>query len=74
VPTEARGAVLLLSDGIAKTSRFVPRCLGIETGRLVVESQACLDRIVTLGPERAREFDINTVPLVHQTDATFDNA
>ena len=60
-----RGAVLLLTDGIEKTSRFVPRCLGIETGRLVAESQACLDRIVTLGPERLREFEVDEVPFVH---------
>jgi sugar phosphate isomerase/epimerase len=64
-----RGAVLLLTDGIAKTSRFVPRCLGIETGRLVAESQVCLDRIDALGPARLGEFDIDDVPLVHLTPA-----
>jgi hypothetical protein len=63
-----RGAVLLLTDGIAKTSRFLPRCLGIETGRLAMESQACLDRIVALGPERLGEFDVAEAPLVHFVD------
>jgi sugar phosphate isomerase/epimerase len=60
-----RGAVLLLTDGIAKTNRFLPRCLGIETGRLVAESQACLDRIMALGPGRLGEFDVDEAPLVH---------
>jgi hypothetical protein len=63
-----RGAVLLLTDGIAKASRFVPRCLGIETGRLMAESQACLDRIVALGPARLGEFEVGEAPLVHFVD------
>ena len=63
-----RGAVLLLTDGIAKTSRFLPRCLGIETARLVTESQGCLDRIVELGPERLGEFEVTEAPLVHFAD------
>ena len=70
-----RGAVLLLTDGIAKVSRFVPRCLGIETGRLVAESQGCLDRIVELGPAGLGLFDFEAVPRVHvQVGATSDDA
>jgi hypothetical protein len=64
-----RGAVLLLTDGIAKTVRFVPRCLGLDTARLVAESQACLDRIQALGPARLRELDWDSVPFVHVTGA-----
>lgn len=60
-----RGAVLLLTDGIEKTSHFLPSCRGIDTARLVAESQACLDRIVELGPERLGAFDWETVPLVN---------
>ena len=60
-----RGAVLLLTDGVAKTSRFLPACLGIDTARLVRESQACLDQIVTLGPARLSAFDPDTIPRVH---------
>lgn len=60
-----RGAVLLLTDGIAKTARFVPRCLGLDTARLVAESQACLDRILDLGPSRLQELDWESVPFVH---------
>jgi len=36
-----QGAVALLRDGITKISRFVPRCRGIDTARLVQESQVC---------------------------------
>jgi sugar phosphate isomerase/epimerase len=60
-----RGAVLLLGDGVAKTSRFLPACLGIDTARLVRESQACLDRIVDLGPTGLHSFDPAGIPRVH---------
>jgi sugar phosphate isomerase/epimerase/predicted metal-dependent hydrolase len=60
-----RGAVLLLTDGIEKTSRFLPSCLGIDTARLVTESQACLDQIIALGPDRMERFDWAMVPRVH---------
>ncbi|HEY7031616.1 MAG TPA: DUF309 domain-containing protein [Thermomicrobiales bacterium] len=59
-----RGAVLLLTDGIEKTSHFLPSCRGIDTARLVAESQAWLDRIVALGPERLGECDWELVPFV----------
>jgi predicted metal-dependent hydrolase len=58
------GALLLLADGIAKTADFAPVCLGIETGRLTAESQAALDRLRELGPDRLGEFDFATVPRV----------
>ncbi|CAA9539832.1 MAG: hypothetical protein AVDCRST_MAG73-1805 [uncultured Thermomicrobiales bacterium] len=60
-----RGAVLLLTDGIAKVSRFVPRCLGLDTGRLVTESAACLAVIEDLGPDGLGRFDPETIPMVH---------
>jgi sugar phosphate isomerase/epimerase len=59
-----KGAVALLGEGIAKTSEFVPQALGIETGRLVAESRACLDRIVALGPEGIGGFDDATIPTI----------
>jgi sugar phosphate isomerase/epimerase/predicted metal-dependent hydrolase len=60
-----RGAVLLLTDGIEKTAGFLPACRGVDTARLVRESQACLDQIIALGPDRLSEFDWDSVPLVH---------
>lgn len=60
-----RGALALLGDGIAKTEAFAPRCLGIETGRLALESRVCLDRLRELGPARIGDFDPATIPLVH---------
>jgi sugar phosphate isomerase/epimerase/predicted metal-dependent hydrolase len=59
------GSLLLLADGIAKTAEFAPVCLGIETGRLATESQAALERIRELGPERLDEFDFAATPRVH---------
>ena len=63
-----RGAVLLLGDGIAKTGRFLPACLGIDTARLVRESQACLDQIVAIGPTRLSEFNAEDIPRAHMLD------
>ncbi len=59
-----RGATLLLADGIDKTSRFRPACLGVDTARLVAESQTCLDLIRALGRDRLREFDWLLVPTI----------
>jgi hypothetical protein len=58
------GALLLLADGIEKTSEFAPVCLGIDTGRLAAESQAALDRLRELGPEHLGEFDFAMAPQV----------
>jgi sugar phosphate isomerase/epimerase len=58
------GALLLLRDGIDKTLEFTPVCLGIDTGRLVAESQAALEWLRELGPERVREFDFTTAPRI----------
>lgn len=59
-----RGAVLLLTDGIDKTARFLPTCRGVDTTRLVTESQICLDQIIALGPEGLSSFDWDLVPYV----------
>jgi hypothetical protein len=59
-----RGAVLLLTDGIEKTSEFMPEFRGLDTARLVIDAQACLDQVNTLGPERLGEFDWNRVPVI----------
>jgi predicted metal-dependent hydrolase len=58
------GALLLLADGIAKTSEFTPDCLGIDTGLLAAESQAVLERLRELGPDRLHEFDFDSAPRV----------
>jgi uncharacterized protein len=71
-----RGAILLLTDGIEKTSRFLPTCRGIDTARLVRESQTCLDHITMLGADRLSEFDWDLAPLVHEMgsdDSDFPN-
>lgn len=59
-----RGAVLLLTDGIDKTSRFTPSHRGLDTARLVREAQACLDQVLTLGPEGLSRFDWSLVPVI----------
>jgi len=59
-----RGAVSLLTDGVDKVSAFQPEARGIDTARLVADSQACLDQIVALGPDRMDEFDTSRIPVI----------
>lgn len=59
-----QGAIALLGDGIAKTADFRPQALGIDTGRLVRETQACLDRIRELGPTGIARFDRGSIPSI----------
>jgi len=59
-----QGAIALLGDGIAKTAEFRPQALGIDTGRLVTETQACLDRLHELGPTGIARFDRGTIPSI----------
>ena len=57
--------MLLLTDGIEKVSGFLPGCMGIDTARLVRESQACLDQVVVLGSDGLDRFDWDRVPTIH---------
>jgi sugar phosphate isomerase/epimerase len=59
-----RGAVLLLTDGIAKVSQFLPACQGVPTAVLAQAAQACLDQVIELGAERLAEFDWSKVPVI----------
>lgn len=59
-----RGAVLLLSDGIAKVSQFLPACSGIDTASLVMQGQRCLDIIAILDPEDLASFDWELAPSI----------
>jgi len=61
-----RGAVLLLTDGIEKTSQYLPTCRHIDTARLVHESQACLDQIAALGLDGLDDFDWDMAPVIHE--------
>lgn len=63
-----RGAVSLLTEGIAKTSAFLPEARRINTKKLVTEAQSCLKQIQALGPDRISEFDPGTIPVIEMTD------
>lgn len=59
-----RGATGLLRNGAVRLKEFEPETLGIDVARLVVESEACLRELETLGRERVREFDTTAIPKV----------
>jgi sugar phosphate isomerase/epimerase/predicted metal-dependent hydrolase len=66
-----RGAVLLLTDGIAKVSGFLPICRGVDTGSLVMQSQRCLDMVASLSSGELASFDWDLVPVINvQSPAT----
>ena len=58
------GATTLLTEGIAKTAAFQPSVLGIDTARLVRESQRYLDHLEAYGVG-----DPALIPLVHVTES-----
>ncbi|HRA48707.1 MAG TPA: DUF309 domain-containing protein [Thermomicrobiales bacterium] len=58
------GAQLLLGDGIAKVSDFLPTALGLDTSGLALAAQACLDEVRELGIEGIRQFDWSLVPKI----------
>jgi sugar phosphate isomerase/epimerase len=60
-----KGAVLLLTDGIEKVGGFLPSCQGIDTARLLRESQICLNQIKDLSPGDLSQFTWDAVPMVH---------
>ena len=63
-----RGATLLLRDGIDKTSRFTPACMGIDTAGLCDCAQTCLDLVHALGRDCLDEFDWTLAPVVRLRD------
>ena len=63
-----RGASLLLHDGIDKTHRFGPACMGIDTASLCDDAQRCLDSLQALGRDRIHEFDWSLAPVIAVAD------
>lgn len=62
-----RGASLLLHDGIDKTRRFAPACMGVDTATLCDEALRCLDSLQRLGRDRIHEFDWSLAPAIAVT-------
>lgn len=60
-----KGAMALLNDGAEKVARFTPVALGLDTGRLVRETQECIDQLVVLGEGNMNAFDASSIPLIH---------
>ena len=60
-----KGALTLLRDGTEKVSQFTPEALGVDTGRLLSETRACIDQIETLGDANISAFDADLIPEIH---------
>ncbi len=60
-----KGALALLNDGADKVAHFTPTALGIDTGRLVRETQDCIEQITVLGERNIAAFEPDRIPLIH---------
>lgn len=60
-----RGALTLLNEGTDKVAAFTPSALGIDTGRLVRETQDCIEQLTVLGEHNIHAFNSSGIPLIH---------
>jgi len=60
-----RGAVNLLSGGLALLEPSRPVCLGVDVDPLIQDVRSCLDRLRELGPRRLSQFDRSLIPRIH---------
>lgn len=60
-----KGAMSLLNDGAEKVQRFTPIALGIDTARLVRETNACIEQLSVLGERNISAFEPELIPQVH---------
>lgn len=60
-----RGAVSLLSGGLALLEPFRPTCLQVDVQRLVGEARLCLNLLCELGPQGLPRFDRSLIPRIH---------
>ena len=51
------GATVLLAEGVARLRPFAPSCQGIDVGRLIADTSALRDELLTLGADRMGERD-----------------
>lgn len=58
------GAVVKLENGLALLDAFGPVCMCIDVARLCREAAACLQAVLTLGPNHLPQFDWSTVPTI----------
>ena len=63
---EYAGTVRLLGHALAKLETFPGEYMGIDVARLVTETRAARDELLTLGPEHFEEWD--NVPAIHLLD------
>jgi sugar phosphate isomerase/epimerase/predicted metal-dependent hydrolase len=60
-----RGAMTLLNEGTDKVVAYTPTALGIDTGRLVRETQDCIEHLMELGEPNIRRFESSRIPHIH---------
>jgi len=58
------GAVKVLTRGIAYLKPYAPRCMGVETARLMKEANAVLAQVMALGADRIEEIKIAELPRI----------
>lgn len=64
-----KGTLLLMEDALRLLEPFSPATMGLNVGRLIDESSACLERARELGAKRLAEFDRSLIPRIEYHDA-----
>ncbi len=59
------GAAVLLEEGIRRLEPFAPACQGVDVAALVAAVRACHERLIELGEDRMREYDMGAAPRIH---------
>ena len=60
-----RGAVKVLTRGIAYLEPYAPHCMDVDVARLIAEASRVLEQARELGAERIDEIKIAELPRVH---------
>jgi len=58
------GAVKVLDRGLARLRGLPEACQGVRVAELADAARSVYDRVIELGPDRVREFDVSSLPRV----------
>lgn len=69
-----RGALLKLRSGADYLTPFVPRCMGVEVGRLIEDARRLLAAVEAAGPDALASVDRALLPVIQMTASRSDEA
>lgn len=58
------GASVLLEEGVERLGPFTPACQTVDVAALIADASGARERLLALGPDGMREFDLARAPRV----------